>query len=79
MASKNNTSSRSAGSPIVFFSAAGSVQVPKDLISGLKLNLKDFLMHYVFVRAAGWQVNQTVRVGTSIFLSLVNRDISPVN
>ena len=57
MASKNNTSSRSAGSPIVFFSAAGSVQAPKDLISGLKLNLKDFLMHYVFVRAAGWQVN----------------------
>jgi len=75
MASKNHDNGALASSPIDFVSAAGSVQAPKDLISGLKLNLKDFLIHYRVVRAD----NQTVRVGTSIFLSLVNRDISPVN
>jgi predicted deacylase len=42
----------SAGSPIDFVSAAGSVRVPQDLISEMMFALINFLMHYGFVRAA---------------------------
>ena len=42
MASKKQGTSASAGSPIDFVSAAGSVQVPQDLISGLLFPRIDF-------------------------------------
>jgi hypothetical protein len=41
----------SASSPIDFVSAAGTVRVAEDLISGLTFSLIDFLMHYEVVRA----------------------------
>jgi len=49
---KNADSCASAGSPIGFVSAAGSVTVPKCLISGFKFARKDFGVDYGFVRAA---------------------------
>jgi len=52
MASKKQGTSASAGSPIDFVSAAGSVKVPQDLISELLFTLIDFIMHYGFVWAA---------------------------
>jgi hypothetical protein len=52
VASKKQGTSASAGSPIDFVSAAGTVRVQQNFISGLKLNLIDFIMHYGFVRAA---------------------------
>ena len=55
MASKKRGTIRqlaeSAGSPIDFVSAGGTVQVPQVLISELMFTLIDFLMHYGFVRA----------------------------
>jgi hypothetical protein len=42
MASKKQGTSASAGSPIDFVSAAGTVRVPQDLISGLKFTRTDF-------------------------------------
>jgi hypothetical protein len=41
MASKKQGTSASAGSPIDFVSAAGSVRVPQDLISWLNFSLID--------------------------------------
>jgi hypothetical protein len=52
MTSKKQGTRASAGSPIDFVSAAGSVKVPEDLISGLNNSLIDLLSHYGFVRAA---------------------------
>jgi len=52
MASKKQGTSASARSPIDFVSAAGSVKVPENLISGLNNSLIDLLSHYEFVRAA---------------------------
>jgi hypothetical protein len=52
MASKKQGTSASAGSPIDFVSAAGSVKVPQDLLSGLNNSRIDLLSHYGFVRAA---------------------------
>jgi hypothetical protein len=52
MASKKQGTSASAGSPIDFVSAAGSVRVLQNLIRGLKLNLIDFGADYEVVRAA---------------------------
>jgi hypothetical protein len=42
MASKKQGTSASAGSPIDFVSAAGTVQVAEDFISGLIFSLIDF-------------------------------------
>jgi hypothetical protein len=52
MASKKQGTSASAGSPIDFVSAAGTVRLLQDLISELMFVLIDFLMHSGFVRAA---------------------------
>jgi hypothetical protein len=52
MTSKKQGTSASAGSPIDFVSAAGSVRVPQDLISCDDITRIDFLMHYEVVRAA---------------------------
>jgi hypothetical protein len=52
MTSKKQDTRTSAGSPIDFVSAAGSVQVPQDFISGFMFTLIDFTMHNGFVRAA---------------------------
>jgi hypothetical protein len=52
MASKKQGISASAGSPIDFVSAAGTFQVPQNLISELMFTFIDFRMHYGFVRAA---------------------------
>ena len=60
------TTRASAGSPINFVSAAGSVRVPQDLINGLRFSLIDFLMHYGFVRLPK-AINYTVLVGCSNF------------
>jgi hypothetical protein len=46
------TTRASAGSPIDFVSAAGSVQVIQNLISWNEFTTIDFIMHYGFVRAA---------------------------
>jgi hypothetical protein len=51
-ASKKQGTSASAGIPIDFVSAAGSVRVAQDLISGLKFTRIDFLMYYEVVWAA---------------------------
>ena len=50
-----------ACNPIDFVSAAGSVQVVQNLISRLKLNLIDFLMHNIFVRAADFVGRRRLR------------------
>jgi hypothetical protein len=56
MASKKQGTIRqlaeSAGSPIDFVSAAGSVRVPQDLISVLMFTRIDFWIDYEVVRAA---------------------------
>jgi len=46
------TTSASAGSPIDFVPAAGSVRVQQSLISDIKFTSIDSIMHYKFVRAA---------------------------
>jgi len=51
MTSKKRGTRASAGSPIDFVSAAGSVKVPQDFISGLEFSLIDLLSHYEAVRA----------------------------
>jgi hypothetical protein len=57
---------RIGGSPIDFVSAAGSVQVPPDLISRLDFSIIDLLSHYEIVWAAK-AINYTVLVGCSYF------------
>jgi hypothetical protein len=52
MASKKQGTSVSAGSPIDFVSAAGSVRVAQNLISWLNISTIDILSHYELVRAA---------------------------
>jgi hypothetical protein len=52
MASKKQGTRASAGSPIDFVSAAGTVKVPQDFISWNEFTTIDFIMHYGFVRAA---------------------------
>jgi len=52
MTSKKQGTSASAGSPIDFVSAAGSVWMPLDLISWFDVTRIDFIMHYGFVRVA---------------------------
>jgi hypothetical protein len=42
MASKKQGTRASAGSPIDFVSAAGTVRVPQDLINGLNSSIIDF-------------------------------------
>ena len=66
LGSKNHWSSCVGGSPIDFVSAAGSVQVPPDLISGLDFSIIDLLSHYETVWAAK-AINYTVLVGCSNF------------
>ena len=66
LGSKNHWSSCVGGSPIDFVSAAGSVQVPQKLTSGLRFSLKDFLMHYGIVRAAK-AINCTALLAAVIF------------
>jgi hypothetical protein len=51
-ASKKQGTRASAGSPIDFVSAAGSVRVPQNFISWLNISTIDFLSHYGLVRAA---------------------------
>jgi hypothetical protein len=53
--------------PIDVIPDDGSVRVAQDLISGSKLILIDFVMHYGFVRLPK-AINPTVRVGCSVFL-----------
>ena len=52
MASKKQGTRASAGSPIDFVSAAGTVRVPQSLISDDEFTPIDFIMHNGFVRAA---------------------------
>jgi hypothetical protein len=52
MASKKQGTSASAGSPIDFVSAAGSVRVPQNFISCDEFSCRDFGVDYGFVRAA---------------------------
>jgi len=52
MASKKQGTSASAGSPIDFVSAVGTVRVQQNSISGLKLNRIDFGVDNGVVRAA---------------------------
>jgi hypothetical protein len=52
MTSKKQGTSASAGSPIDFVLAAGSVRVQQDFISRDEFTRIDFIMHYEFVRAA---------------------------
>jgi hypothetical protein len=66
LGSKNHWSMRVGGSPIDFVSAAGSVQVPPDLLSRLDFSNIDLLSLYEIVRAAK-AINYTVLVGCSYF------------
>jgi hypothetical protein len=52
VASKKQGTSASAGSPIDFVSAAGSVQVQQNFISGLMFLALTFVADYEVVRAA---------------------------
>jgi hypothetical protein len=52
MASKKQGTSASAGSPIDFVSAAGSVKVAQDFISVLNISLIDLYSHYEIVWSA---------------------------
>jgi hypothetical protein len=51
MASKKQDTSASAGSPIDFVSAAGTVRVPEDVISEKYFSTIDFWSCYGVVRA----------------------------
>jgi hypothetical protein len=52
VASEKQGTRASAGSPIDFVSAAGSVRVPQDIISGLIFTRIDFGAYYGVVQAA---------------------------
>jgi len=52
MASKKQFTRASAGSPIDFVSAAGSVRAPQNIINGLNFSLIDFRGDNEVVRAA---------------------------